>query len=264
MKIPGIGEVKPAYMWIGLGSIAALFGYGLIQKRKNAANAAAAAAATAASTTQTASGAIDPVTNVPYADEGGVYGYGGVDPSTGVPYQYEGNTSTTVSNEYATNEEWAQGAIQDAQADLGATQALAQQAVQDYLAQPIAGLPASEYTLMSEIIALIGPPPTGSFKLKENLGTTTGSSGYKTLSQVSVFDFPTDTRLYGSMQKTADAAGISLQHLEQYSGQGANYSGPIHFPVEVKPGLNTLDQLAAFLKISPEHLEEILQAQGII
>ena len=166
MKIPGIGEVKPAYLYVGLGSVGAIVIYGYYKKKSSSTANAAAAAAAVSSTQNQGNGSIDPTTGIPYADEGGVYGYGGIDPETGIPYEYENADEQAYEeygsqSEFQTNDEWAQAAIQDAQADLGAAQTLAQTAVSGYLGNQ--ALPANEYDLMQEILGLLGPPPVGTF-----------------------------------------------------------------------------------------------------
>lgn len=276
MKIPGIGEVKPAYVYAGVGAVGLTVVYGLYKKRKSAsANAANAAAATAATQNQD-NGNVDPVTGVDYSAEGGVYGYGAVDPQTGVPYQYESNTTSSTTN-YTTNTDWANAAIIYAQSDLGATQALAQQAIQDYLEQNAAGLPASEYELMSEIIALVGPPPVGTFRLHESVGSTgigggnppSGGTGTptgttKALAPGEVIQVQDLIRPPNTMQSTADHFAISLQHLiNNNPGTSASYTGVVNIPVLVRQG-DTLTSIAARFGISPEHLAMELSSQGII
>ena len=282
MKIPGIGEVKPVYLYTGAGAVAAAVVYGFYKKRQSAANLAAqgasdAAAANAATSNQ-GDGSIDPVTGVPYADEGGVYGYGGIDPSTGVPYNYEDTAFQQYEEygsqqQYSTNESWAEAAIEYAQSDLGATQALAQQSVSDYLAQNPQGLPASEYDLMSELLALIGPPPTGSFKLHETTtiqggnppqgggGTTTT---YKSLAAGQVIQVDVNIVKPKTMQSVANQFGISLQHLiNNNPGSNAGTTGDVKVPYLVQKG-DSLTSIAAKFGISPEHLAQMLSSQGII
>ena len=274
VKIPGLGEVKPVYLYAGGGALVLSLGYAYYKSRKsdaaNAANAAAAAQATAATQNQ-GDGSIDPVTGIPYADEGSEYDYGGIDPATGIPYEYE-NTALdsdleygTQSN-YSTNEEWAEAAIADAQSDLNATQALAQQAVGDYLAQNPQGLPANEYTLMSELLALVGNPPVGSFTLHEQSGSASpgGPSSGTPIAPGTVIQVPVALTPQKTVQYYANEFGESVEHLIS-ANPGLTLtktSGTINIPYQVKPN-DTLEQIAADFKISEAHLEQDLQAEGL-
>lgn len=275
MKIPVIGEVKPVYLYIGGGVVAVAVAYGYYKKKKSA-NAAAGATAGAnavGDTSNQGDGSIDPVTGIPYADEGGVYGYGAVDPSTGVPYQYESTTSATTQ-QYSTNEDWASAGIAYAQSDLGATQTLAQSAVRDYLAQPVSGLIPAEYTLMSELLALIGPPPVGSFKLQENFTTGGGNppsnggggtaSTTKSLAPGEVIQVQVNIVKPKTMASVAKQFGISLQHLiNNNPGSSSTTTGVVNVPYLVKSG-DSLTSIASRFGISPEHLAQELSTQGII
>lgn len=177
MKLPGIGEVKPTYVWIGGGVVGGIVLYAYA-KRRAAKNAAAADTSSADSSTTDNS--IDPTTGLPYADEGGVYGYGAIDPSTGVPYQYESGTTnaTTSANTITTNQEWLGQAEQDAQEIFGATYTLASGALGKFLAQTPGGLNDSEYLVVSEVLAELGQPPVGGpYRLIHAPSTPTGGGG---------------------------------------------------------------------------------------
>lgn len=278
VKIPGIGEVKPVYVYAGTGAVLAAVAYGFYQKKKSAANSANAAAAAAAvsDTSNQGNGSIDPVTGVAYSDEGGVYGYGGIDPETGIPYQYENSAFSQYEeygsqSTYSSNTDWANAAIEYAQSDLGTTQALAQQAVSDYLAQNPQGLPANEYTLMSELLALVGPPPTGSFVLHEATTISGGNppSGgtgttLKTLAPGEVLQIQVNIVKPKTMQTVATQFGISLQHLiNNNPGSSASTTGIVNVPYLVKSG-DSLTSIASEFGISPEHLAEMLSSQGIV
>lgn len=273
MKIPGIGEVKPVYVYAGIGAVAAAVAYGLYKKHQTAAQGASTAASAVSDTSNQGNGSIDPTTGIPYADEGGVYGYGGIDPSTGIPYNYENSAFEQYEEygsqqQYSTNEAWAEAAIEYAQSDLGATQALSQQAVSDYLAQNPQGLPANEYTLMSELLALIGPPPTGSFTLHENptggTGTTTTTGSLKTLAPGDEINVGVNIVKPNTMQNVATKFGISLQHLiNNNPGSNASTTGVVQVPYQVKSG-DTLTSIASRFSISPEHLAEDLSTQGYV
>lgn len=160
-KVPGIGDVKPAYIWIAAGvsgGIVIYAGY----KRKAAKNAAVVAA-TSGDTSGGTDPGTDPVTGLPYSQEGGVYGYGATDPATGIPYQFEsgGVNAATSGNTIASNAQWLSQAEQDATDIFGATYALASAALGKYIAQTPTGLDPDEYLLVSEVVAELGQPPVG-------------------------------------------------------------------------------------------------------
>lgn len=271
MKIPGVGEVEPKYLMLGGGVIGLIVIWKVYSSKKTAAANANAASQAIADTQNQGDGTIDPTTGIPFADEGGVYGYGAVDPSTGIPFQYENQSATSSASTYTNNQEWADAAIQYSQEDLGSTQALAQQAISDYLADKPGGLPANEYTLVSEIIALIGPPPVGSFNLFESTGTTggnppggTGTGTYKSLSPGQQINVQVNITGSNTMQKVATQYGIALQHLiNNNPGSNASTKGVVNVPYEVQSG-DTVDKVAAKFGIAPEHLEMELASQGII
>lgn len=183
MKIPLVGDVKP--IWLATAGI--IFGGGFLYWRKKQAASAAANAAAAATSTDQDPNAIDPNTGMTYAEEGSdVYGatsaYGGIDPASGIPYIDEGSTSsagttsTLSETPITSNEQWAITAEQDAQDYLGASNALATQAVSDYIAQSPTGLAANEYSLMQAVVGLIGNPPVGTFRLIQATTPPTGTS----------------------------------------------------------------------------------------
>jgi len=178
MKLPGIGEVKNEYVYIGVAvSLGGIWYY----RRKSAQAAATQAAAVAA--TQTAGDGIDPSTGLPYSQEGaansgdaGFYGatdFGGIDPATGVPYIYESGSSKSAgsSNPIATNQQWAQEAEGELINTFGYSQSLATSAVSKYIGQHV-GLNSDEYEAMSVVIGELGPPPSGTFRLMQATGVT--------------------------------------------------------------------------------------------
>jgi hypothetical protein len=191
VKIGG-KEIKNEYVLIGGGI---LFGFVFYYvERRHASTAAASAAAT---TQANAAGAVAGDTESGYG-----YDYGGVDPETGLPFVAEANSGNATASQYQTNEQWLEYAEEYAVQDLGATQALAQQALGDYLLNKPGGLPANEYTLVSEVLALIGPPPVGSFNLFEapsTSGTGTGSTSIGGVPRATPIPrFPTDFKTYNA------------------------------------------------------------------
>lgn len=291
MKLPGIGEVKKEYLYAGGAAVAGIIVIGIYRHRKstNAANGAAATAAVSATQNQD-SGNIDPNTGVAYADEG-IYAYGGITPT---PYQdqaYQQYLEYGTQQTYSNNEAWAEAAIEYAQSDLGTTQILAQTAVADYLRQPVTGLPANEYTLMSELIALIGPPPEGTFRLHETTGGTATTGGGTGTGGIlnggnpphggsGAVSATTDQSIANSvgkqvqidaniippntMAKLAAAHGISLQHeINDNPGSNAGTTGVVHVPYLIKQG-DTLESIASSFGIAPEHLALELAEQGVI
>lgn len=279
MKVPGLGEVKTPYVVGGGVVFVGVIGYAYYRNKKQ--NAAAAAAATTSNTAAATdvngigagSSGIDPATDIPYADEQGGSTYGGIDPQTGVPYYDEVTQSSTTTNPNAitTNQQWIEQAEADGQNLFGATYALAVQAVEDYISQSTKGLPANEYQLIQSIVAELGPPPVGTFRLIQSsgaatgTGTTTGTtSASKTIKAGEVIQVPVLISSGNSMAKVAAKYGISLAHLIQNNaGSSAGTQGVVNVPYLIQPG-DTLTSLAAKFGDSAEHMSQILQSQGII
>lgn len=164
MKIPGIGEMSNKQVGTA-AAIAVGLGFYLWYRRRKT-NQAATAAAQAATGTTAAAGAIDPNTGLPYSQEGGYGGisaYGGIDPSTGYPYALESGSgaSTSVNAGLATNDQWVQQAIGDAQTVFGFSGDIAQSAIGKYIAQDPTGLNTQEYECVQRVVAELGPPPQG-------------------------------------------------------------------------------------------------------
>ena len=268
MKVPGIGEVKPTYLYIGVGvSIVGV----MYWRKKNAAASAAAAASVAASSsgTSTDSG-IDPSTGLPYADEtssayggGSAYsGYGGIDPSTGVPYIYEsGGTGTTNNTSgITTDSQWAQQAEGDLVSTFGYSLTVAQSAVTKYMSQSLSGLNDQEYEAISAIIAELGPPPSGTFRLIHAPTSSPPSTGGSSLPQVHPGEVIKGPWLLapGSLNSVAARFGISPQHvIAENPGLTGKEKAPvsIFIPYQVQNG-DSIQSIAAKYEISPEHLAQ--------
>lgn len=281
MKIPGMGEVKTPYVVGGGVVLVGVLGYAYYRNKKQnaAATAAAATSDTAAATDVNGIGAgssgIDPATGIPYADEEGGDTYGGIDPATGLPYYDEVTQSSTTTNPNAitTNQQWIQQAEADGQNLFGATYALSVQAVEDYISQTATGLPASEYQLIQSIVAELGPPPVGSFRLIQSNGpsggttTTTGTTtGSSTLANSvgKVVNIPTNIASFGSLAKTAAYFEESVAHLQAANpGLSATATtGAINIPYQIKAG-DTLTSIAAKFKENPENVASVLSTQGV-
>lgn len=277
MKIPGIGEVKPVYAVGGGALVLGVVGYAYYKNKKSQSAAAAAATTSAAASDGTLAGTgagdsgIDPSTGLPYADEegDGVGTYGGIDPATGVPYYDEitQSSTTTNPNTITTNQQWIEQAESDGQNLFGATSAVADSAVEAYISQTTAGLPANEYTLMQSLVAELGQPPTGGpYRLIQSSGgSSTGTGGTATLAASAGKQILIPSNVVGSVSKTAAHYGITVAHLQEYNpGLSATAtSGAIQVPYLITKS-TTLTGLASLFGESAEHIEQVLQSQGIV
>jgi LysM repeat protein len=278
MKIPGIGEVKPVYAVGGGAIVLGVVGYAYYRDKKTKAAAAAAATTSAAAASGTLAGTgagdsgIDPATGLPYADEGGdgVGTYGGIDPATGVPYYDEITQSSTTTNPNAitTNQQWIEQAESDGQNLFGATEAVAVSAVGKYISQTTAGLNTSEYSLMQSIVAELGQPPTGGpYRFIQASGTaTTGTTAGKTIAQSvgTVVLIPTDITPQNTLARIAAQFKLTTAQILQVNpGVSASSTNvQIVVPYTIKAN-DSLTSIATQFGISIEHLEQVLQGQGI-
>jgi LysM repeat protein len=216
------------------------------------------------------SSGIDPSTGVPYADEEGSGGYGGIDPDTGVPYYDEITQSSTTTNPNAitTNQQWIETAESDAENLFGATSAVAESAVEAYMAQSSAGLPASSYTLMQSVVGELGQPPVGGpYRLIQSGAPTSTTGGTATLANSvgKVITLQSNIQSFGSFAKLAAHFHESVAHMQQYNpGVVANATtGTVNVQYDIKKG-DTLNSIASLFEESPEHIEQVLQSQGIV
>lgn len=160
MKLPGLGEVKNKNLMLGGGVVAGVVAYAYWKRRQSN------AAATAASSTDSSGvdpNAIDPNTGVPYGQEQG-YGSNYYEGSIPNPYvDQTGQTSGTGTStgQYANNEQWYSDALTESTNYFGVSFTTATSGFGKYLTQSKSGLNPDEYTAVSEVVALIGPPPTG-------------------------------------------------------------------------------------------------------
>ena len=267
MKIPGIGETKPTYVYIGVG--VAIVGV-MYWRKKNAAASAAAAASVSSAGASTDSG-IDPSTGLPYADEtssayGGSSsygGYGGIDPATGVPYIYEsGGTGTTNTSGITTDSQWAQQAEGDLVSTFGYSLTVAQSAVTKYMGQSLHGLNDTEYEAMSAIIAELGPPPKGSFRLIHAPTSSPPGGGGGNLPH---FKPGQEIRVQynvqpGQLPAVASRFGISVAHIlglpENAGKTGKEKVMEVYYiPYQIQPS-DTFASVASKFGISESHLAE--------
>lgn len=291
MKIPGIGEVKPVYAVGGGAMILGVVGYAYYKDKKSKSAAAAAATTSVAASSGTGidpatgipyvdetgggSSGIDPETGIPYAEEDGSDNtYGGIDPNTGLPYYDEITQSSTTTNPNAitTNQAWIEQAESDAQNLFGATSAVAQAAVEGYMSQTSAGLPANEYTLMQSVVGELGPPPTGSFRLIQatggtSTGTTTGTPVSTTLTPGQVIHFSYAIKSPATVASVAAHFSTGVQTIINANpGMGLTAGSTnvtVQVPWKVQQG-QTLTSIAAAAGIGAENLAQQLTGQGIV
>jgi LysM repeat protein len=293
MKIPGIGEVKPVYAVGGGALILGVVGYAYYKNGKAKKAAAAAATTSAAVSAAGSSSGIDPATGVPYVDETGAGSsgidpetgipyadeagedntYGGIDPNTGLPYYDEVTQSSTTTNPNAitTNQQWIEQAESDAQNLFGATSAVAQAAVEAYMSQTSAGLPANEYTLMQSVVGELGPPPTGSFRLIQSTGGTTGTTSgtgvTTTLTPGQQILVPYNINPPATVATVAQKFATGVPNIIA-ANPGLNLSAnstsvSVQVPWKVQAG-QTLQSISTAFGIGEEHLAQILTTQGIV
>lgn len=156
MKLPGMGEVSNKNVAIGAGVIGGIVLFAYWKKKK-------AIPVSDGSTVDP--NAIDPATGIPYGQEAG--SGGGYYTNSSVPNPYVNQTSTagTTGQMYTSNAAWLLDAEQYATDQFGVSYLLATSAFGKYLAQSPGGLSPDEYQAVSEVVALIGPPPTGTHRL---------------------------------------------------------------------------------------------------
>lgn len=161
MKLPGLGEVKNKNLMLGGGVVVGIVAYAYY--RRNKANAAAASAASTTDTSGVDPNAIDPNTGIPYGEEQG-YASPYYEGSISNPYvDQTGQTSGTgtATGQYANNEQWYSDALTESTNYFGVSFATATSGFGKYLTQNKGGLNSDEYQAVSEVVALIGPPPVG-------------------------------------------------------------------------------------------------------
>jgi len=159
MKVPGVGEVDSKYVMLGGGVVAGLVGYAYYKRRKGS----AASATASTDSTGIDPNAIDPSTGVPYGQEQG-YGSDYYQGTISNPYVSQTGQTTgtgTAAGQYANNEQWYQDAITQSTNYFGVSFLTASAGLGKYLTQNSGGLNPDEYMAVSEIVALIGPPPNG-------------------------------------------------------------------------------------------------------
>lgn len=203
VKLPGFGEVKTTYVWVGAAVVAFIVGVAYWRHRSSA------AAANSASTDTSGTAAIDPQTGYPTGSPedlaalqqlqsglGGAYasGYGGggyagnyssqqyyYDPADGLydltaPYSpATSSTANTGPGTFTDNAYWTQYAIENVQ---GYSASDVQAALALYLAGQ--GLTTTQMSIYQAAIAVAGPapsPPSAPAHLVNGGGGATGGGG---------------------------------------------------------------------------------------
>jgi hypothetical protein len=163
MKLPGVGEVKDKNVMIGGGVVVGIVAYAYYKKRQASNTAAASTTNTGIDPNAVDPNAIDPSTGVPYGQEQG-YGSNYYQGSIPNPYVSQTGTTTgsgTTTGQYANNQAWYADALTESTNYFGVSFATATSAFGKYLTQSRTGLNPDEFTAVSEVVALIGQPPTG-------------------------------------------------------------------------------------------------------
>lgn len=171
VHIPGIGNMSKKAAAGGVIVAGGIVGIAYYRHRNAASSSSTSATDTSGAIDPSTgvpyadeySGGIDPSTGIPYADEGG-YGATGIDPLTGLPYVDEGGTgitgtgTSTGSGGYTTNADWATAAENALQAQ-GVSPSTAATAISKILA----GLPvtSAQQDIFLEAVGLLGSPPNG-------------------------------------------------------------------------------------------------------
>lgn len=159
MKIPGVGEVNNKNLLLGGGVIMGIVGFAWWKKSRQAVTTTNADG----STSTVDPNAIDPNTGIPYGEEQGYAApyYQGTIPNPYVNQTGTTSGSGTTTGQYTNNEQWYSDALTESTNYFGVSFNTATSGFGKYLTQNKAGLNPDEYQAVSEIVALIGPPPTG-------------------------------------------------------------------------------------------------------
>lgn len=155
MKLPLMGDVKNKNVAIGGGVVLGIVFLAYRRKKKQI-----PVTAPDGTTSNVDPNAIDPNTGVPYGQEAG--SAGGYYTNASIPNAYVSQSGTPTvgsTGAYTSNSAWFNDALQDAQQNFGATYFLATTALGKYLDKDPKGLNDNEYTVVSEVVALIGQPP---------------------------------------------------------------------------------------------------------
>lgn len=161
MKLPGLGEVKDKNVLLGGGVVVGIVGFAYWKKRQSVNTATTSSAGVDSGAVDP--NAIDPSTGVPYGQEQG-YGsnyYQGSIPNPYVNQTGQTSGTGTASGQYANNQLWYADALTEATNYFGVAFGTATSGFGKYLTQARGGLSPDEYAAVSEVVALIGPPPTG-------------------------------------------------------------------------------------------------------
>lgn len=172
IKVPGVGPVKPVYVYAGVGVIGGIVIYAY-WRRGQAGAEVAATDTTGTDTTGTDTG------TETAADPGYDYslGAGGYDYGTGTSYpvyQYPSTGSTIVSSTPTTNAEWAQAAKEELENE-GVDSGQASGAIGNYLARLC--LSSTQADLVRRAAAMVGNPPQGTFNITTCPGAPPAGGG---------------------------------------------------------------------------------------
>jgi hypothetical protein len=169
MKLPGMGEVKNKNVAIGAGVVGVIVLLAYFRKKR------AVPAPSGDGTIDP--NAIDPTTGIPYGEETGSGGGYYTNSSVPNPYVNQTSTTSTTGKTYTDNLSWLYDAEQAAVNQFNVNYALASSALGKYIAQTPSGLNPDEYLAVSEVVGLLGPPPTGTHRLIQAAPTQTPSAG---------------------------------------------------------------------------------------
>lgn len=162
IKIPGIGDTKKEYVYIGGGLIVIVIGVVYVRSRSTAKASAAAAAAAASSTdsTDTTTTPIDEATGYPQGSAEDLAALAQQQDLEGVDYgttDDSGSTDVTTGTGYTSNAAWAQAAEEYIVDTTGGVAGDVGNALGKYLTG--GSLTSDMVDIVNQAIAFDGPPP---------------------------------------------------------------------------------------------------------
>ncbi len=169
VKIPGIGDMKKAHVVIAVGATSGIIGYAYIRRARDG-----AAADPAAGEEPTATEGDYNAGGDPYGGVDGLDSY--VNPAPAVVGQYSPPDPENLPP--ATNAAWTSRAV-DRLAEVGYDPKAVASALGRYLGRtPPAS--ATEVTIIQTALAMLGPPPSGTYSLLSVPAKTATGSGSST------------------------------------------------------------------------------------
>jgi hypothetical protein len=166
IKVPGVGPVKPVYVYAGVGVIGGIVIYAYWRRGQAGSEVTDS---TATDTTDTTDTGTEAEPGYDYSLGAGGYDYG---TGTSYPvYQYPSTGSTIVSSTPTTNAEWAQAAKEELENE-GVDSGQASGAIGNYLARLC--LSSTQADLVRRAAAMVGNPPQGTFNITTCPGTPAG------------------------------------------------------------------------------------------